>query len=90
MDTMKYEKLTDVQGRLEATMIESFLEAEGVDVELIQEAVGQSSFPVTVDGLGNVQIFVPKDQIEEAVELLRIFHEGLKNSYLDDDEEEKN
>ena len=36
MDEMMYEKLTEVQGRLEAELIESFLEANGVDAELIQ------------------------------------------------------
>ena len=37
MDTMKWERLFEVQGRLEAELIESYLEANGVDVELIQE-----------------------------------------------------
>ncbi len=77
MDTMKYEKLADVQGRLEATMIESYLEAQGIDVELFQESVGQSSYAVMVNGLGNVQVFVPKAQIAEARELLRTFREGI-------------
>ncbi len=78
METMKYEKLTEVQGRLEANMIESYLEAEGIDVELIQESVGQSIYAVTVDGLGRVQIFVPKDQITEARELLKTYREGTE------------
>jgi hypothetical protein len=75
MDTMKWEKLTEIQGRLEAELIESFLEANGVDVELIQESVGHSAFPVMVDGLGRVQIFVSKDKIQEARELLKDFKE---------------
>ena len=76
MDTMKWEKLTEVLGRLEAELIESFLEANGVDVELIQESVGHSAFPVMVDGLGRVQIFVSKDKIREAHELLKDYNEG--------------
>jgi hypothetical protein len=76
MDILKWERLTEVQGRLEAELIESFLEANGVDVELIQESVGHSSFPVMVDGLGRVQIFVSKDKVEEGRELLREFTEG--------------
>ena len=76
MDTMKWEKLAEVQGRLEAELIESFLEANGVDVELIQESVGHSAFPVMVDGLGRVQIFVPKDKIQEARELFSDYKEG--------------
>ena len=76
MDTLKWEKLTEIQGRLEAELIESFLEANGVDVELIQESVGHSAFPVMVDGLGRVQIFVSKDKLQEARELLKDFREG--------------
>jgi hypothetical protein len=76
MDTLKWDKLTEVQGRLEAELIESYLEANGVDVELIQESVGHSSIPVMVDGLGRVQIFVSKDKIREARELLNDFTHG--------------
>jgi hypothetical protein len=78
MDTLKWEKLTEVQGRLEADLIESYLEANGVDVELIQESIGYSAFPVTIDGLGRVQIFVPKEKGQDARELLRDYNEGLE------------
>jgi len=78
MDELKYEKLSQVQGRLEAEMIESYLEAQGIDVELIQESVGHSAFPVTVDGLGRVQIFVPKDKVQEARQWLKTYREGIK------------
>jgi hypothetical protein len=84
MEKMKYEKLTDLQGRLEANMVESYLEAQGIDVELIQESLGQSSYAVSVNGLGRVQVFVPKDQIEEARQLLKTFREGFKGQ--EDDE----
>jgi hypothetical protein len=77
MDKLKWEKLTEVQGRLEAELIESYLEANGVDVELIQESVGYSAFPVMVDGLGRVQIFVPKEKSLDAHELLKEFNEGV-------------
>ena len=77
MEKMKYEKLTDIPGRLEANFIESYLEAEGIDVELIQESVGQSSLAVTVNGFGRVQVFVPKDQIEEARQWLKAYREGI-------------
>ena len=76
MDTMKWERLTEIQGRLEAELIESYLEANGVDVELIQESVGHSVYPVMVDGLGRVQIFVPKVKAQEAQDLLKAYNEG--------------
>jgi hypothetical protein len=58
-------------------LIESFLEANEVDVELIQESVGHSAFPVVIDGLGRVQIFISKDDLRVARELLKEFNEGL-------------
>jgi hypothetical protein len=68
--------LIEVQGRLEAELIESYLEANGVDVELIQESVGHSAFPVMIDGLGRVQIFIPKEKSQEARDLLKEYDEG--------------
>jgi hypothetical protein len=78
MEKMKYEKLTELQGRLEANLFESYLEAQGIDVELFQESVGQSSYAVTVDGFGRVQVFVPRDKIEEARQLLKAFRDGVE------------
>jgi hypothetical protein len=86
MENMKYERLTDLQGRLEATMVESYLEAHGIDVELIQESLGQSSYAVTVNGLGRVQVFVPREQIEEARQLLKTFREGIETGGDDENE----
>ena len=77
MDEMKYAKLTEVNGRWKADLIESYLEAHGIDVELIQEAVG-SIYGITVDGLGLVQVFVPKPKVGEARELLKTYQEELK------------
>jgi hypothetical protein len=77
MDELTYEKLTEVFGRLEAELIESLLEAHGINVELIQEAVGHSVYPVTIDGLGRVQIFVPKKQLAEAQEWLTDYRKNL-------------
>jgi hypothetical protein len=77
MDQLTYEILVEVNGRLEAEMIESYLEAQGIDVELIQESIGHSAYPVTLDGLGRVQLFVPKEKIIEARAWLKIFQEGI-------------
>ena len=70
MDELKWEMLTEVQGRLEADLLKSYFEAYGIDVELFQEAVGHHIYPVTIDGLGRVQLFVSKEQIAEARKLL--------------------
>jgi len=70
MDELKWEVLTEVQGRLEAELLKTYFEAYGIDVELFQEAVGHHIYPVTVDGLGYVQLFVSKEQAKAAHQLL--------------------
>jgi hypothetical protein len=71
MDELKYGLLAEVNGRMEAELIKSYLEAHEIDVELFQESVGQNIYPTTIDTLGNVQIFVPKEKMEEALTLLK-------------------
>jgi hypothetical protein len=70
MDELKWELLTEVQGRLEADLLKSYFEASGIEIELFQEAVGHLIYPVTVNGLGKVQLFVSKEQAEGARKLL--------------------
>ncbi len=67
---MKYEKIGEANSRAEAEVIESFLEAEGIDVELVEESISRSAyaFPLT-----RVQIFVPKELLDQALELLKPF-----------------
>lgn len=71
MNELKWELLTDVQGRAEADILKAYLLGNGIeDVELFQESLGQHIYPTTLDILGNVQLFVPKEQIEDARKLL--------------------
>ena len=70
MDELTWELLTETDGRLEAELLKSYLQANGIPVELFQEAVGHHIYPVTLDGLGRVQIFVPKAKAGEARRLL--------------------
>lgn len=72
-EEMKYELLTELTSRLEADLLESYLEANDIDVELFQESVGQNAYPVTIDMLGRVQVFVPKKKIEQARELFEAY-----------------
>jgi hypothetical protein len=80
MDNLTWEHLTDVYGRLEAELLKSYLEAEGIRVELFQEAVGHHIYPVTLDGLGRVQIFVPKEEAATARALLEEYQAGENQS----------
>lgn len=72
-DEMKYELLTEIAGRMQAELLQSYLKANGVDAELFQEAVGHQIFPVTIEQLGSVQVFVPKEKLKEAKQLLKSF-----------------
>jgi hypothetical protein len=70
MDELKWELLTQVQGRMEADLLKSYFEAYGIEVELFQESIGHHIYPVTVNGLGRVQLFVSKERANEAHQLL--------------------
>ncbi len=75
MDEMKWKLLLENNNRMDAELIKSHLNAHGIDVELFQESIGHTIYPVTVDGLGRVQIFVPAERIDEARELLKSYQE---------------
>ena len=76
MDELKWELLTEVQGRLEADLLKTYFAAYGIDVELFQEAVGHHIYPVTVNGLGRVQLFVAKAQAKQAHRLLDEYNQA--------------
>ena len=78
MGELTWELLSEVQGRLEAEFIKSYLEAQGIEVELFQESVGHHIYPVTVNGLGRVQIFVSKEQSQEARKLLEDYNQAVE------------
>ena len=84
MDELKWEHLTDVQGRYEADILKAYFTEYGIDIETFQESLGQSIYPTTLDILGNVQIFVSKEQVEDARKLL----DEYNNAKVDDVDEE--
>ena len=81
MDNMRYKKIGEANSRAEADIIESFLEAEGIDVELVEESVSHSAYALSSV---RVQIFVPKEKVEQARELLIPYDDILQKE--DDDE----
>ena len=70
MDEMKFTQLVEVTGRWKAEIIESFLKNEGIDVVLIQDSISNSTYG---NPFAPVQIFVPKEAISQAQELLEDF-----------------
>ncbi len=90
MDELKWELLTEIQGRAEADIFKSYLVANGIeDVELFQESVGQSVYPTMLDMLGRVQVFVPKEVLAEAQKLLEEFQQAEFNNTEQPDDEEQ-
>ncbi len=80
MDKLEYELLAEINGRMQADLLKSYLEAEGIKVELFQEAVGHHIYPVMIDGLARVQVFVPKTQAMDAHKLLDAFYQTTSKS----------
>lgn len=70
MDELKYEKIGEANSRAEAEVIESFLEAEGIDVELVEESISHSAYAVAT---ARIDIFVPKVKAKQALKLLKPF-----------------
>jgi len=77
MDELKWELLTEVQGRFNADLLKSYFEASGIELELFQETLGQL-YPTTLDLLGRVQIFVSKEQADEAHKLLEEYNKAME------------
>lgn len=86
MNEMKYTKLTEVLGRWKAEVVESFLESEGIEVELIQDSLSHSFF---IHAFAPVQIFVPNEKVEQARELMKDLDNVLQDTDQNDEEEEK-
>jgi len=62
---------------MEAHVIKGRLESEGIPVLLSYESAGLV-YGITVDGLGEVKVMVPKHLSEEAKEILGISTESKK------------
>ena len=84
MDEMKYAKLTEVLGRWKAEIVESFLQSEGIDVVLIQDSLTHSAYVVP---FAPVQIFVPKEALEQARGLVKDL-EGVLQETEEQEEDE--
>jgi hypothetical protein len=82
MDEMKYSLLTEVLGQWKAEIIESYLKSEGINVVLIQDSLSQSAYS---NPFAPVQIFVPKEGVQQARDLLKTFEDSVEDA---DDHEE--
>jgi len=66
---VSYVPVTTAQGQLETGQIQSFLESNGIPSEVRGEAF-RNVYGMVVDGLGAVDVLVPKEQAATALDLL--------------------
>ena len=86
MDEMKFTQLVEVLGRWKAEIIENLLKNEGIDVVLIQDSISNSTYG---NPFAPVQIFVPKEAIQQARDLLETFEETEETIEDEEDEDEE-
>lgn len=87
MDDMKFTQLVEVLGRWKAEIIESLLKNEGIDVVLVQDSISNSTYG---NPFSPVQIFVPKEAIQQAREIFETFEEAedtVEDEEQNEDEE---
>jgi hypothetical protein len=85
MDEMKFTQLMEVLGRWKAEIIESYLKAEGIDVVLIEDSISQSTY---ANPFAPVHVFVPKEALAQARQLMETFEEA-EDSVEDEGEDEE-
>ena len=89
MSEKKWAVLDEVGGTLNAELIKGLLEAQGVPVILSQEGAGHSVYAMNVGSLGQVQLLVPEDRLEEARQILEDYYAGkFENQDFDESGEQ--
>jgi hypothetical protein len=72
-----WEILTTVAGAFQAEILGGLLEAQGVPVILLQESAGQYAYPVNIGKLGQVEVYVPAELLQEARQVLADYEAGV-------------
>ena len=61
--------VSTVQGQFAEEQVRAFLEANGIPTEVRGETL-RTTYGISIDGLGSVEILVPADKADEARDLL--------------------
>jgi hypothetical protein len=67
--------LTKIDGEFKASLIQGLLQASEIPTQLIQEGAGRA-YGLTVGPLGEVEIYVPTDRLEESKAILDEYEAG--------------
>ncbi len=87
MTEEQWEVLDEISGSIDAEIIRGMLEAQDIPVVLSQEGAGRA-IGLTIGPLGETQILVPKDKLEDAQKILNEFYKSLEENQTTSDEEE--
>ncbi len=82
----KWVKFIEVLGHMEATLIESYFTAHGIEIELVTEAYYQYKVGA---GMGRVEILVPNYQLADAQKLYAKSGWNFDITEIDDDEDDE-
>ncbi|MCU0488278.1 MAG: DUF2007 domain-containing protein [Anaerolineales bacterium] len=77
MSDTQWEVLEQVSGSVAAEVLKGLLTAQGINVVLSQEGIGDSVYPVSVGPLSEIQILVPSDQLETAQKIMQDYQAGV-------------
>ena len=75
----KYVVLVVAQGEIEAQVLRSVLESEGI-VVAYTSSIAQSVYPISVDGLGAITLHVRAEDRERAKEILREYQKRAEGA----------
>lgn len=75
---MKWELAYTTNDPSEALVIQSVLESEGIEYKVAKESIG-NIYKISMDGLGEVKIYVPEEKLEAAKELIESKDRSLPN-----------
>jgi len=78
MDELKWELLTELQGKWNADLLKIYFEGNGIELLVFQESLGQNIYPTALDMLGRVQVFVEKKNARAARKLLEEYNNPPK------------
>lgn len=70
-----YKKVWIANGKLDAEMIRSLLESCDIPTLIFQESIG-ATYGMAFGQIGEAEIFVPKEKVKEAKEILDAYVNG--------------
>jgi hypothetical protein len=68
-------KIFSTYSEAEAYIVKGVLEGEGVACKIKSMRVSQ--FPLTLNGLGEIKIYVPKESLQKSRDILEAYQKGL-------------